>query len=106
MTERSALPSRLACERWGSGTDRRRSIRLGRTDMLILIGSVRRECTDHLIVFNAEHLQRILVASLAPEFRPRSTILFPSLARQLAHTRGRRDQVDPVRTCPIRSWNG
>ena len=25
-----------------------------------LIGSIRRECTDHLIVFNAEHLQRIL----------------------------------------------
>src|SRR2546425_9478710 len=25
-----------------------------------LIGSVRRECTDHLIVFNAEHLRRIL----------------------------------------------
>jgi transposase InsO family protein len=25
-----------------------------------LIGSVRRECTDHLIVFNAEHFQRIL----------------------------------------------
>jgi transposase InsO family protein len=26
-----------------------------------LIGSVRRECTDHLIAFNAEHLRRILV---------------------------------------------
>jgi Integrase core domain len=25
-----------------------------------LIGSVRRECTDHLVVFNAEHLRRIL----------------------------------------------
>ena len=25
-----------------------------------LIGSIRRECTDHLIVVNAEHLQRIL----------------------------------------------
>jgi transposase InsO family protein len=25
-----------------------------------LIGSVRRECTDHLILFNAEHLRRIL----------------------------------------------
>jgi len=25
-----------------------------------LIGSIRRECTDHLIVFNAEHLRRIL----------------------------------------------
>ena len=26
-----------------------------------LIGSIRRECLDHLIVFNAEHLRRILV---------------------------------------------
>ena len=25
-----------------------------------LIGSIRRECTDHLIVFNSEHLRRIL----------------------------------------------
>jgi hypothetical protein len=25
-----------------------------------LIGSIRRECTDHLIVFNAEHLRQIL----------------------------------------------
>jgi transposase InsO family protein len=25
-----------------------------------LIGTIRRECTDHLIVFNAEHLWRIL----------------------------------------------
>ena len=24
------------------------------------IGSIRRECTDHLLVFNAEHLRRIL----------------------------------------------
>jgi Integrase core domain len=25
-----------------------------------LIGSIRRECTDHLIVLNAQHLRRIL----------------------------------------------
>jgi hypothetical protein len=25
-----------------------------------LIGSIRRECTDHLLVFNAEHLRRFL----------------------------------------------
>jgi len=30
-----------------------------------LIGSIRRECTDHLIVFNAEHLQRILAGYAA-----------------------------------------
>jgi Integrase core domain len=26
-----------------------------------MIGSVRRECTDHLIAFNADHLRRLLV---------------------------------------------
>ena len=30
-----------------------------------LIGSIRRECTDHLIVFNAEHLRRILAKCAA-----------------------------------------
>ena len=30
-----------------------------------LIGSIRRECTDHLIVFNAEHLRRILAKYVA-----------------------------------------
>src|SRR6202045_5352137 len=44
--------------------------------------------------------------SSAPEFGPRPTISFPSLARQLAHAPGRRDQVDPTRTpCPIRSYD-
>jgi transposase InsO family protein len=30
-----------------------------------LIGSIRRECTDHLIVLNAEHLRRILAKYVA-----------------------------------------
>jgi Integrase core domain len=30
-----------------------------------LIGSIRRECTDHLIVFNADHLRRILAKYVA-----------------------------------------
>jgi hypothetical protein len=30
-----------------------------------LIGSVRRECTDHLIVFNADHFRRILATYAA-----------------------------------------
>src|SRR4030095_9494855 len=30
-----------------------------------LIGSIRRECADHLIVFNAEHLRRILAVYAA-----------------------------------------
>jgi transposase InsO family protein len=36
-----------------------------------LIGSVRRECTDHLVAFNAEHLRRIL-AKYALYFSPTS----------------------------------
>jgi transposase InsO family protein len=30
-----------------------------------LIGSVRRECTDHLIAFNADHFRRILAKALS-----------------------------------------
>src|SRR5262249_8608971 len=53
--------SRPASGRWASGTDRRRSVRPGKTAKLKrLIGSTRRECTDHLVVFNEEHLRRIL----------------------------------------------
>jgi hypothetical protein len=32
---------------------------IGRLGSSGLIGSVRRECTDHVIVFNEEHLRRI-----------------------------------------------
>jgi hypothetical protein len=32
-----------------------------------LIGSIRRECTDHLIVFNAEHLRRMLARRGTPD---------------------------------------
>jgi len=38
-----------------------------------LIGSVRRECTDHLIVFNAEHLRRILA-----KYAVRTNLIFGS----------------------------
>jgi hypothetical protein len=37
-----------------------------------LIGSARRECTDHILVFNEEHLRRILskfITRYAPTFR-------------------------------------
>jgi transposase InsO family protein len=41
-----------------------------------LVGSIRRECTDHLIVFNAEHLRRIL-AKYAAYYNGLRTHVFP-----------------------------
>ena len=41
-----------------------------------LIGSIRRECTDHLLVFNAEHLRRIL-AKYATYYNEVRTPRFP-----------------------------
>jgi len=55
-----AVCSKLMYERWGSGTDPRHSVSLAKEYVERLIGSIRRECTDHLLVFNAEHLRRIL----------------------------------------------
>jgi transposase InsO family protein len=61
MTEHSASRSRLASERMGI-RDRPTSFRSPWQNGYVerLIGSIRRECTDHLIVFNAAHLRRIL----------------------------------------------
>jgi hypothetical protein len=61
MTEHLAARSRLGCEQWASGTGPtsfRSPWQNGYAERLI--GSVRRECTDHLIAFNAEHLRRLL----------------------------------------------
>ena len=44
---------------WDQPTSYRSPWQNGYTERLI--GSVRRECTDHLIAFNAEQLRRILV---------------------------------------------
>src|SRR5437588_11372943 len=49
-----------------------------------LIGSVRRGCTDHLIVVNAEHLRRIL-AKYAAYYN--SARMHVSLAKDAPHTR-------------------
>jgi hypothetical protein len=51
-----------------------------------LIGSIRRECTDHLIVFNAEHLRRILAKYTSYCSRP--AVYFDTLMGSL----------------PIRGW--
>ena len=43
--------------------DRHRHVRPGRTAMLErLIGSIRRECIDHVVVFGARHLRHMLLS--------------------------------------------
>jgi transposase InsO family protein len=49
-----------------------------------LIGSVRRECTDHLIAFNAEHLRRILARFTTYYNEMRTHV---SLGKDAPHTR-------------------
>ena len=38
-----------------------------------LIGSIRRECTDHLLVFNAEHLRPPVIMTCVSRFRSERT---------------------------------
>jgi hypothetical protein len=48
------------CVPWAFGTSRLLPDRLGRTHVERLIGTIRQECLDHLIVFGEPHLRRIL----------------------------------------------
>jgi transposase InsO family protein len=49
--------------RWASEITRRPRGHPGRTDVVErLIGSIRRECLDHIVVFGEAHLRRILAA--------------------------------------------
>jgi transposase InsO family protein len=54
-----------------------------------LIGSIRRECTDHLLVFNVEHLRRILSKIDAEARRPLTSRQFdiecPDFTKNVAH---------------------
>ena len=61
MTEHLAPRLRLASERWEFGIGLR-PFRSPWQNGLVerLIGSARHECTDHVIVFNEDHLRRIL----------------------------------------------
>jgi Integrase core domain len=45
---------------WAFATDRSRRGRLGRTDMQRLIGSIRRECLDPVVVVGERHLRHVL----------------------------------------------
>src|SRR5450759_1983283 len=56
-----AASSHADCARWASGTSLPRQPRPGRTNFAErLIGSIRRECVDHVIVLDEVHLRQIL----------------------------------------------
>jgi transposase InsO family protein len=58
------MPSSGVLRQWGYVTTRRPRAHLGRKGTRRLIGSIRRECLDH-VVFGEAHLRRILAGSAA-----------------------------------------
>ena len=56
---------RLGSEAWGFATDRSQLDRRGRMVAERLIGTLRRECLDQMLIFGEAHLRRILSAYAA-----------------------------------------
>ena len=72
-------------KRWASETAQSHPARHGRTLIAErLIGSIRRECTDHLIVVNEDHLRRILAKFAAYYNNARTHV---SLGKDAPYTR-------------------
>lgn len=81
-----------------------------------LIGSIRRECLDHVIVFNERHLLRVLSSYVDYYHRSRTHL---SLAKDCPEARPvvRRGKIIAIpqagglhdryerRECPLRCWN-
>jgi hypothetical protein len=54
-------PGSADSDRWASAIAPRRRAPLGKMDMQRLIGSIRRECLDHVIVLSERHLRHLLL---------------------------------------------
>src|SRR6478735_8249526 len=53
-------------DRWAFATDRRRRAPLGKMDMLKgMIGSILRECLDHVVVLGERHLRHVLLSYMS-----------------------------------------
>jgi transposase InsO family protein len=67
-----------------------------------LIGSIRRECTDHVIVFGERHLRRLLRSYLDFYNKTRTHLSLDKDAAELARRPGRWSEI-VVSVCK-RSW--
>ena len=62
MMALTGKPSRVAFGRWGYVTDQYHRDRLADPYVERLIGTLRRDCLDHVLIFGARHLRQILTS--------------------------------------------